>query len=562
MNSPADRQLHPGMEATRHNQPWRSLSLMEYVNAQPRGYFLADMAVNGLVYVGKTAYEVYRDPAAQLELSRRMSQVFPTDFSYSLCDGIIFCEEVGLEILKPDYDFPSVLSHTVTCSADVARLPRIDPHTATRMSCNLRSLALIADTIDLPLYVSIQGPFTLATQLAGATHLLRCIVSDRSFVDELLAYTGDLVKRYALAVQKAGAQLISLAEPASVTLDTQRFHDLVVNNLNSIYDSLDCWKSLHICGDTSEFLDEMLSCHLNAVSLDQIMDYRQVIKRIPDNIVLLGNLDPVELLSTGTPKQIRGRTFNLRSSMLDHPNHVCAFGCNCTNDSPEENLQAAFEVGRMDNADIRAFTDDKNRALRFLGYNRAAGRLPSAAVEAIVDEEVLCYQDYLEPFICALDLDELPAGEREAFERTLGLGTYPHMQKTFDAAQDIYLMAYSAGSLLGEVIAGFSASSDMMRGLVVDKLAVVGLDHLRDSWVADTGAASGYELLHAFYPGYAPEFPLEKQNVLYGLLVRHKKELAEHIRIDPVSAQMSPVKSVIGLFCFGPRKQPGRAQQD
>ena len=40
------------------------------------------------------------------------------------------------------------------------------------MPVNLKSLELIAKSIEKPLYVSIQGPFTLAVQMAGATHLL------------------------------------------------------------------------------------------------------------------------------------------------------------------------------------------------------------------------------------------------------------------------------------------------------------------------------------------------------------------------------------------------------
>lgn len=331
------------------NKRWfHDVTLLEYINTERRGYFLPDMATNGLFLIDKTAYEVYEQPLVQLELAQVMNKTFESDFIYSLCDGIIFCETLGLEILKPDYDFPSVVSHPIASRAALAGLDVPDPYRSRRMVLNLESLNLIANHIDKPLYVSIQGPFTLAIQLAGATHLLRCIIDDPQFVRELLEFTYETVARYACAVERAGARMISLSEPASVTLNRERFEPLVVGNLNRIYDQLTCWKSLHICGDTSELLDLMLSCHLNAVSLDQIMDYTQVAPRIPDDIVLIGNLDPIELLGRGTPEQIVSATSQLVRSMKPYRSHyLCALGCNCTNDVPVKNLQAAINTARM-----------------------------------------------------------------------------------------------------------------------------------------------------------------------------------------------------------------------
>jgi len=323
------------------------MTLLEYINSEERGFFLPDMATNGLFLVNKKAYEVYEDPDNQLELARTMNDYFESDFIYSFCDGIIFCETVGLDILKPDYDFPSVLSHSITDIETLSKYEVPDPYKSKRMPTNLKSLSLIAQNIDKPLYVSIQGPFTLAVQLAGATHLLRSIIRDEEFVLKLLEFTTETVKQYAVAANKAGAKLISISEPAAVTLNKERFDKYVVSNVNSIYKELNCWKSMHICGDTTEILDNMLSCDIDAISLDQIMDYRKVMPRIPKDIVLIGNLDPIQLLGRSTPEKIKEETIKLTKAMRKYNNFLCAFGCNCLNDSPVENLQAAIQTGRM-----------------------------------------------------------------------------------------------------------------------------------------------------------------------------------------------------------------------
>ena len=323
------------------------MTLLEYINSEDRGFFLPDMGTNGLFLTGLTAYEVYENPENQLKVAKKMNQVLESDFIYSMSDGALFCETLGLELLKPDFDFPSVLSHPVVDLESLRKLEVPDPYSSGRMPTTLKTFNLVSKSIDKPFYVSIQGPFTLAVQLAGATHLLRSIIKDPEFVSELLDFTTEVVRRYSKATDEAGASYISIAEPGSITLSPERFEKLVVPNLNKVYNELNCWKSIHICGDTSDIIDHMLKCNIDSISLDQIMSYETVMKKIPKEIVLLGNLDPIELLEDGTPEEIRLETIKLLKKMRPYDNYMGAFGCNCQNETSIENLKTAVDTVRM-----------------------------------------------------------------------------------------------------------------------------------------------------------------------------------------------------------------------
>ena len=325
---------------------FRNMTLLEYINSEKRFFFLPDMATNGLKFLGAKSYDIYTDPEMQLKLAQRMNREFESDFIYSFCDGAIFCETLGLELLKPDYDFPSVMNHPFKSEDDLKDLKVPNPYKDGRMPTNLKSLKLIADNIDKPLYVSVQGPFTLAVQLAGATHFLGQIIRNLEFVKKLLDFTTETVLDYVKAIREAGAMYISIAEPGTVTLSPKNFKHYVVPRVNRIFDSVDCWKGMHICGDTSLFLDMMLDCHLDAVSLDQIMDYEEIRKRIPENRILVGNLDPIYIVGRGTVEEIVENTRKLCDIMASHNNYICAFGCNCLNDTPDENLRAAINTAR------------------------------------------------------------------------------------------------------------------------------------------------------------------------------------------------------------------------
>ncbi len=77
---------------------------------------------------------------------------------------------------------------------------------------------------------------------------------------------------------------------------------------------------MHICGDTRELLDNMLDCNIDAVSLDQILDYEEIAPMIPRDIVLIGNLDPIKLLGRSKPDKIRRETLKLLKKMRGYDN--------------------------------------------------------------------------------------------------------------------------------------------------------------------------------------------------------------------------------------------------
>lgn len=328
------------------------MTLLDYINSEERGFFLPDMGTNGLFITGYKSYDIYLDPNKQLELSKKMDEVFNADFVYSLSDGVIACEVLGLDVLKPDFDFPSVLSHPIKSVEDLKKFKIPDPYSTGRMPLSIKSVELIAKNTDKPVYFSVQGPFTLAVQVAGATHLLRNVIKDPEYIKNLLEFTTETVRRYAVAINKAGAKYISIAEPGAITLSPERFEELVVPNLNAIYKELDCWKGLHICGDTTEILDKMLMTDIDAISLDQIMNYKETMKRIPKDIVLIGNLDPLELLHRSNEDKIRLETIKLLKDMRGYNNYLPAFGCNCMNDTSIENLQTAINTAKISHEEL------------------------------------------------------------------------------------------------------------------------------------------------------------------------------------------------------------------
>lgn len=325
------------------------MKLMDYINNDDNIKIrMPFMGTNGLRLLGYTMDEVYNSPEKQLELAIIMDEAFDLDFVGAMDDGNIFCETLGVPMKRYDFDFPMVIEHPIDSSEALSRLKVPNPFKDGRMPTNLKSLELIAKHFEKPVEISIQGPFTLAVQLGGAQKVLRSIIKDPKFLDDLLDFTTNTVLEYAKAVESVGVKYISIAEPSTIMISPKRYEHLAAKNLRRIYSNLNCWKAIHICGDTTEILDFMINFGVDAISLDQIMDLSEVAKIIPKDIAIIGNFDPIELAKMKSEEVVK-ETRRLMDSMKSCSNYIPSFGCTSLNNTPIENLKVFCSTVRNNN---------------------------------------------------------------------------------------------------------------------------------------------------------------------------------------------------------------------
>ena len=250
------------------------------------------------------------------------------------------------------------MDHPIKTIEDLEKLEIPNPYTNKRMKTNLESFNLISKNIDKPIYTSLQGPFTMAVQLVGATELLKATIKNPDFVKRLLEFTGEVVDGYTKAIVEAGVKMISIAEPSTVMLAPKKFPVMVLDNLNKIFKNLDCWKCVHICGDTNKIYPYILETQVDAFSFDQVMDMEKIIEKFPKDKVVIGNLDPVYLLGRGSIQEVTYKTAELHNKMKKYDNYLMGFGCSCVNTTPIENLEVVSKWGRASYEEIRTFMEN------------------------------------------------------------------------------------------------------------------------------------------------------------------------------------------------------------
>jgi len=188
----------------------------------------------------------------------------------------------------------------------------------------------------------VLGPYTLAGQLFELDDLFKKSFKKPDAVhralDVLEVFLIDLARLY----RQAGADYMTVREMGGGgdILSPRMFGSLIQPHLRNVFAALDSPKILHICGDTNLIIEQMADCGADAVSVDQKNDLRETRKKLGDDVILLGNLDPYNVLVAGSIEQIDGAVKNIIESNV---NAVWP-GCDIWPDVPRENMKALIEV--------------------------------------------------------------------------------------------------------------------------------------------------------------------------------------------------------------------------
>ncbi|MEI6100556.1 MAG: uroporphyrinogen decarboxylase family protein [Eubacteriales bacterium] len=323
------------------------MNLFEYIKNKNRRVIYPQMGAVGLIYTNYTMYDVYRDPEKQLEIARIIESRIPTDFTYPIDYGVVFIETLGVELMRPDYDFPSSINHPVRVPEDLYQLKQPSPYEDGLMPSYLEAIRLIAQTIDKPEMVALVGPFTLAGELMDLENLARCVLKNPGFVDAVLDFCMEAIIRFAGAVAKSGARVIQISEPSASLISPKHFKRFITPRLQKIFKAIgetDTGRVLHICGRTDCYLEEMISSGAQILSLDQIMDLANVAQIVPPQIIIAGNIDPVDIMLMGDVSLVKAAAEKLLQDMKPFPNFMPSFGCDCVLGSPEANIKAFIDT--------------------------------------------------------------------------------------------------------------------------------------------------------------------------------------------------------------------------
>lgn len=189
----------------------------------------------------------------------------------------------------------------------------------------------------------LPGPFTLLSLLVETGALYMSLRKSGEQVHAALEYLAQVLAAVGNAYHEAGADFLTVHEMGGSpgALGPKLFESIVLPHLQSLTSALPRPVVLSACGRTNGTMKLLAASGADALSVDQTNDLAGSREEVPDAL-LFGNLDPVGLISQGTPDEIAEAVTRAVRSGAD----AVWPGCDLYLQTPLENLRALVQASK------------------------------------------------------------------------------------------------------------------------------------------------------------------------------------------------------------------------
>lgn len=212
----------------------------------------------------------------------------------------------------------------------------------------IKSHHLVADAIGQETLIlpTFWGPFTTAARIIGTEKLMMATITDPDGAKELISFSTELI--WALAEQilvHPDISGLNISEPVASgdLISPVTFRQFVLPFLTEITKkirALNRYASLHICGNTTRILEDILIIQPDCYSLESKVDLGEARRVLGKKVCVLGNVSPTGSFLNGKPEEVCCEVRKCLSVWGEPVGYILTVGCDFPNSVPLENIKA------------------------------------------------------------------------------------------------------------------------------------------------------------------------------------------------------------------------------
>lgn len=294
--------------------------------------------------------ELVRDADVQAKTLRALVDRYnDMPASVMFMDLSVEAEAFGSPVEFSVDDVPNVTDSILKNDEDVdaMQMPKIG---TARTQVFIDAVTKTKEAIpDRPCIAGAAGPFTLAGRLFDMTEIMIRSMMAPEIVKKALGVITEFLIDYVKALKDAGADGVCIAEPAAGLLSPALNAEFSVPYNKQIVDAVQDDNFIviyHNCGNIDPLIDDILKIGAKALHFGNETVMEEIMKAIPEDIVVMGNIDPAVELRSGTPESISAATRDLLEKCSKFPNFVLSSGCDIPMQTPFANMDAFFETAK------------------------------------------------------------------------------------------------------------------------------------------------------------------------------------------------------------------------
>lgn len=303
---------------------------------------LPSLTASGLKRAGVKYSDAHTDARKMADAAASTFEMFGWESAVVPFDICVEAEALGCKI---DFqtDGEIFLAPTVVSPIANYQLPR-DLSRAGRIPLVADAIGRLKQTVgrDVAVGAWIPGPFTLAWQAFGADEWLSAVGQGRA--EKEIERLGGWLVAVGNYYRDAGADFITVHEMGGSPqiIGPEKFRTLVKPTLRNLFARLSPPHILSVCGDTNAVVADLAECNSSAINIDHRNDLARTRSILGRDTIILGNFDPVGVLSRGKPEDIAQAVENIAQADAS----AIVPGCDLYPDIPDENFRMLMEKAK------------------------------------------------------------------------------------------------------------------------------------------------------------------------------------------------------------------------
>lgn len=282
-------------------------------------------------------------------------------FEFMCWHYIDFADSLGFESYQVTKLLRKTKEHQLCSHEQLQEVASIHYFNQARLTKELNDLKALKTSSSLPVGGGCFGPLTVASSILGTEETIRLSVRDPEFLEATVAYITEHMMHLAKEEAKIGIDLFWIAEPLASLFSPKHFHRLCGKYLKAIYEASGVPGYLHVCGKTIKHTAAMVETGAQVLSIDYSTDIFDCIRMVPDDVIIMGNINPM-LLKYGSKEEIISETLKINDACKNYKNFIFSTGCSIPEETPVENIKIMTDITR----NYAIYSNDEYREIRRL----------------------------------------------------------------------------------------------------------------------------------------------------------------------------------------------------
>jgi MtaA/CmuA family methyltransferase len=295
------------------------------------------------LYAGVKYKDFCLDHKTKCETNIRCALDFSSDWVNVMSDAFAEAEAYGTKLSYPENNLPQVLEFFIREIPDIDKLSVLKVTEHNRLTERIREIGTYKRGVGNTQFICgwVEGPFAAYCDIRDVSAACMDMYEHPEKLGLALDVITESAMNFITAQVQAGAHCIGIGDAVCSLISPELYREFVFPREKALIDhthSLHALVKLHICGNTTAILPDMIRTGADIVDIDHLVaSMDDFIPLLSEKQVVSGNSDPVSVIRDGTHEKIEDSV--KRCYQATKGRGIVSAGCEIPPDTSVENMK-------------------------------------------------------------------------------------------------------------------------------------------------------------------------------------------------------------------------------